>query len=185
MTRIKINNTMELGKSTEDSNMANFPFPQSYEDIDWLLQQINEGETDDDLFACNEVKNGRTYSIYGTKVFEFLPKQTEKARNKFKVIADILSAMGLDAGDKEGNTLVQYTINTEEELVKFIEVMKIQKRCFFRQLVTETFSCCNDFMQCSEAEACVHQNDRFYNGCGYRVNLEQGKIFYGSKRNID
>jgi DNA polymerase-3 subunit epsilon len=49
----------------------------------------------------------------------------------------------------------------------------------------DTFGCCGDFMECSDAKACVNQGDYFHLGCLYRRNLEAGRIFYGKNRNVE
>lgn len=152
----------------------------SFEDIDQLLANVHEGEKNDDLFSWNATSNGRSYSFYGTKVFEFVPRKSAKSTSKLKVSPEVLKIMGIEA-----ETYSALTIATDADMNAFVDALKKRERFLFRNLITETFGCCNDFLRCSEAEACIHQDDRFYNGCTYRTNLEQGRIFYGSKRNID
>ena len=48
----------------------------------------------------------------------------------------------------------------------------------------ERFGCCNSFIECSDKQRCLHDDDPFYRGCIYRKNLEAGRIFYGKNRNI-
>lgn len=48
----------------------------------------------------------------------------------------------------------------------------------------EQFGCCNDFIRCSDALACLHADNWDYIGCAYRKNLESGRIFYGKNKNI-
>ena len=153
---------------------------ESYEDIDHLLANVREDEKDDDLFSWNPTSNGRSYSFYGTKVFEFIPRKGEKGKAKLKVSPEVLENMGIEA-----ETYCALSISTDVEMKAFVDALKKRKHFLFRNLITETFACCNDYLRCSEAEVCIHQDDRFYNGCTYRTNLEQGKIFYGPKRNID
>lgn len=47
------------------------------------------------------------------------------------------------------------------------------------------FGCCNKFIECSDAKKCVHENKLYSTACMYRMNLDNGKIFYGKNRNID
>lgn len=159
--------------------------PETYEEIDQLLECVREGETDSDLFSYNETSTGRSYSFYGTKVFEFVPKKGKTGKSKLKVCTEIKSA--LEHTELSGNKITFSTISltTDDDVRLLIEALKTRKHYIFRHLITDTFGCCNDFMRCSDAERCIHQTDRFYNGCIYRTNMEQGKIFYGSKRNID
>lgn len=48
-----------------------------------------------------------------------------------------------------------------------------------------SFGCCSQFMKCSDAKKCVHENKLYSKGCQYRKNLDAGRIFYGKNRNID
>ncbi len=152
----------------------------TYEDIEQLLTNVREGETDEDLFSWKATTSGRSYTFYGTKVFEFIPRKNEKAQAKLKVDPEILKYMGIEA-----ETYKAVVIATEDEKTALVDALRKRKHIIFRNLISETFGCCNDFLRCSEAEACIHQDDRIYNGCTYRTNLEQGRIYYGPKRNID
>lgn len=50
----------------------------------------------------------------------------------------------------------------------------------------QSFGCCSKFNECSDALECVHENKLYAAGCKYRkINLENGRIFYGKNRNID
>jgi hypothetical protein len=49
----------------------------------------------------------------------------------------------------------------------------------------DQFGCCSKFEQCSNAGQCMHENLLYAKACAYRKNLEQGRIFFGEKRNID
>ena len=48
----------------------------------------------------------------------------------------------------------------------------------------ENFGCCSRYEACSNAKHCVHPDRLFARACGYRKNLENGKIFYGLNKNI-
>ena len=79
-----------------------------------------------------------------------------------------------------------YTVNKlqDEQMKILIASLKDYKHQLFRSLITETFGCCNDFILCSDAKHCIHEDDRFFNGCDYRKNLEAGRIFYGKNKKI-
>lgn len=136
-------------------------FPLTHEDILALHHDyIDEGETDTDAFTWTDVKGGRTYFFYGTKVFQHKPGTAETAR----LIVD-------------GKSWSSATLGPDA-LFNLFFGLKTRKREIFRGLITETFACCNDFKRCSEAGGCLHPEDRFYNGCFYRRNLEAGRNFY-------
>ncbi len=45
--------------------------------------------------------------------------------------------------------------------------------------MAEKFGCCSKRIECSDAGACFYKNDPEMSECGYRRNLEAGRIFYG------
>ena len=145
------------------------PFPVTHDDIVKLHEQyIAEGETDSDAFTWSDTKNGRSYFFYGKKAFEHIIDSKGKAKLKIQQDDDKPIMLTSDSSN----------------LLLYLEKLKEMKNNIFRNLNTDTFGCCNDFIHCSDALECLHQNDRFYNGCMYRKNLEAGKVFYGKNKNI-
>ncbi len=48
----------------------------------------------------------------------------------------------------------------------------------------ESFGCCSQYLECSNAKHCVNKNKILSEGCAYKSNLEHGRIFYGENRNV-
>lgn len=48
----------------------------------------------------------------------------------------------------------------------------------------DSFACCSRFRQCSDAGYCLISDEEYSNGCSYRKNLENGKVFYGKMQQI-
>lgn len=142
-------------------------FPMEYKDIDAIYNSfIFEGEKDEDVFTYNEIKEGRSYYMYGKKVMEFRPGENNKARLRFFPIMD-------------GEVIRTLTTKSSQaDLVSEIIKLKKSKKYIFRNTIEDVFGCCHDFKKCSEVDACIHTDDRFYNGCIYRKNLEAGRNFY-------
>ena len=46
------------------------------------------------------------------------------------------------------------------------------------------FGCCSRYVACSDAKQCVHPDKNTAKACGYKKNLDLGKIFYGKNKNI-
>lgn len=42
----------------------------------------------------------------------------------------------------------------------------------------DIFGCCSRYLECSNTKQCLYSSDPEYAGCGYRRNLEAGRIFY-------
>lgn len=156
---------MEQISLFEDEKIA---FPKSHDDIVKLhTEYIAEGETDSDAFTWSDIKNGRSYYFYGKKVFELTTTSSGKAK------------LSIQQDNEKPITLTA----DSPDLLDHIKVLKEKKKEIFRNLITDTFGCCNDFERCSDALQCLHPEKRFYNGCMYRRNLEAGKVFYGKNRN--
>jgi hypothetical protein len=158
-------------------------FPTSYDDIQrWYDQSISDGETDEDAFTCSPTGKGQSYYFFGVKVFEFIPGEIGKSRLKLR--DELLRPLGITREDPDPMSFYTIADLSADQMAVLADLLRSQKRKIFRNTITESFSCCNDFMACSEAGHCIHPEDRFYNGCYYRTNLDQGKIFYGPRRNV-
>lgn len=150
-------------------NEERLAFPVSHEDIVALhAQYIAEGENDADAFTWSDTKNGRSYFFYGKKVFEHIIDSSGKIKLRIQ---------------KDDSKPITLTAESPD-LHLYLDMLKKMKREIFRNLTTDTFGCCNDFERCSDALHCLHTDNRFYNGCMYRKNLEDGKVFYGKNKNI-
>lgn len=158
---------------------SSVPYPSSFEDIQSLYERfIYDGETDDDVFTWNEIQSGRSYSFYNEKVFEFIPKSNGKSR--LKIPGRLFPS---ECSKKEKNYYVLDPAVMPFTISELLAILKSEKERIFLELNVEQFGCCNDFLRCSDAKACLHTDNRFYNGCMYRKNLEAGKIFYGKNKN--
>lgn len=159
-------------------------FPKTFEDVESLWQNhICEGETDSDAFTWNEILNGRSYSFYDRLAFRFVftKKGFPRLQISKALYNTITGAIASEADDVDKFVTVKSF--SPEQMAAFCRCMVELKQETFRNLITETFACCNDFNACSDAKHCLHQDDRFYNGCYYRANLEKGLIFFGRNRN--
>ena len=110
-------------------------FPQNYDDIQIIYEKyIYEGEKDDDVFSCNEIKGGkgRSYFFYGKKVMEFHP---EVKTPYIKIIDPDNSSAGQIITSGSPVSLLDNAISA----------LKERKRQIFRSLIVDTFGCCNDF----------------------------------------
>ena len=169
-----------------DMFSAPFPFPHTFEELEALYCQFLKKENEDaDAFTWNQLQasNGRSYSFYGVKVFEFYPG--DKA--KFRILGRVVNRW--DASGETKKEMSLYTFSEMEmdsaRFLAFMEALREEKATIFRNTITERFACCQDFVGCSDAKQCLHADDRFFNGCEYRKNLEAGRIFYGKNMNIE
>ena len=159
-------------------------FPPTIEEFEQLYRAYVCEETDDeDAFTSNETKDGgRSYFVYGKVVAKATPKKSGGLRLS---LLGSIDAMVSGKEDVDSGKLYSHDFLSEDQLRVMIKALRETKNSLFRQLIEEEFGCCNDFVKCSDAKACLHPHERFYNGCIYRKNLEEGRIFYGKNRNID
>ena len=155
-------------------------FPHSYADIQMLFDRhLTRDNEDEDAFTCSELSSdGRSYSFYGQKVFEFYPDDSGKA--KLNLPGRILKRLGIGKADAQDDAyyILPEKAATASMLEQLIEILRQEKKTIFRNTITEKFGCCHAFKECSEKGECLFPDDRFYNGCEYRKNLEAGRNFY-------
>lgn len=63
-------------------------------------------------------------------------------------------------------------------------IKAVFERCYLDESV-ESFSCCSRYEECSDEKKCIHPDIKFAKGCYYKMNLENGRIFYGKNRNTE
>ncbi len=89
--------------------------------------------------------------------------------------------------NKTGNSPKHILLTFKDDdinLYNYIESAIIYRLSIYRT-AEATFGCCSNFMECSDAKKCVHENKLYSTACTYRKNLENNRIFYGKNRNID
>ncbi len=55
--------------------------------------------------------------------------------------------------------------------------------CINKYEFSDTFGCCSQYNECSDAKRCLHENKLYAKGCYYRKNLDSGQVFYGESQN--
>lgn len=170
--------------TSEQTSLFSSPsvsFPQSADDVLSLWNcYVREPEDDADSISFNPIKEGFSFFIYGKKAFELNPYADPPS---LKLPGRALSSILHDHKHSSPDNLHKVDSLTSDQLLSLCAFLKAWKKEIFRSLVSDTFACCNSHVQCSDAGHCLHENDRFYNGCYYRTNLEQGRIFYGKNKN--
>lgn len=137
--------------------------------------------------TINVAKTTTSISFYGEKIFNIrINSKTQCLDTEEEFLfpyIDRITGAVLHKGEKR--TYAQIPLITDEASVAVVQEMlrALLQECFNRQNV-EAFGCCNDHVRCSDAGHCLHEDDKFYLGCIYRKNLEEGRIFYGKNRNV-
>ncbi len=85
--------------------------------------------------------------------------------------------------EADNNNWARIVINTIDDVLLMSKPLSM----IFVLVLTKAgagFGCCSRYMQCSDAKKCVHPDLFTSLACGYRRNLEDGRIFYGKNKNI-
>lgn len=78
------------------------------------------------------------------------------------------------------------TLTYNEEIATNIaeNIIAVFNKCFIDS-APESFGCCSRYLECSDNKFCVHPEKGEARGCMYKINLDNGRIFYGANCNID
>lgn len=137
--------------------------------------------------TINEAKTTTSIFFYGEKMFSIrINSKTQCLDTEEKFIFEYVPKIsGAKLHSSKNREYAQIPLMTDEASVAVVQEMlcALLQECFNRQNV-EAFGCCNDHVRCSDAGHCLHEEDKFYLGCIYRKNLEEGRIFYGKNRNV-
>lgn len=153
--------------------------PSTHEEVlAFWANHLQEDSADTDAFTFSAIKGGYSYYIYGAVAFQVIQSAHGGV---FQLSGKVYQALSFADGSRKqitATSLHRLEGLTPQQVAEVVSALLDFKHRTFRALVTETFACCNDFRRCSAAGQCIHPEDRFYNGCYYRKNLESGKIFY-------
>lgn len=154
---------------------------------DAIFQRICSIVENDQDVTINIAKTTTSISFYGEKIFNIrINSKTQCLDTEEEFIFPYVSRIaGAKLNDGGKRAYAQIPLMTDEASVAVVHEMlrELLQECFNRQNV-EAFGCCNDHVRCSDAGHCLHEDDKFYLGCIYRKNLEEGRIFYGKNRNV-
>lgn len=148
------------------------------EALAFWADHLRENSADPDAFTFSDIKDGHSYCFYGSMVFQIVHTARGGVFNLSGKVYHSLSFADDSRKQITDTSLHRLSGLTADQVDEVVSALLNFKHRTFRALVTETFACCNDFRRCSAARQCLHPEDRFYNGCYYRKNLESGKIFY-------
>lgn len=167
--------------TTEPQELAK---PSTLEEVCLFWQNyIWDNDSDEDAFTWEKTSSGYSFSFYGRKVLELQNKAkgtTLAVRGRLKAV--LIPSFSFDKKNK--NNFYPLPQLNQQQMSRLVQLLIEEKEAAFRDSATESFACCNDFIRCSDAKACIHPKDRFYINCAYRQNLEQGRIFYGKNANF-
>ncbi len=124
----------------------------------YFLNQTN-------LIVRVKAKDGRSYISVSESIAALLPNEVEYRKDK----------------DRKGNIIIAI----ENGGVTPIHILAVQAALQnILDAIACDFGCCGRYKECSDAKQCVHSDKQTSLSCYYRRNLLQGRIFYGTNKNI-
>ncbi len=79
------------------------------------------------------------------------------------------------------NTHVLFPMDSDELVLYVKKITEYELAHYVSK--TAAFGCCGRYLECSNAQKCIHENKLYSKACMYRKQLESGRIFYGMNRN--
>lgn len=148
-----------------------------YNEIEKIL--VNNNRPIDELF----IKNYSNYSsIYISTSVAFRIKLGKKkyisVKSKYE---DFIDDSVITSKIKSEQDWVRIEIVYEYDIFKISNVILEVYDTIFEAI--EHFGCCHRFIECSDKLECIHPDKKRAKGCGYRENLEAGRVFYGKNTN--
>ena len=138
-----------------------------------ISNEIEMSQLKDDRTIAFKCAEGLLFYLTLSKTSSFV---------KASDIPDIRNVSAFASSYKDGS--VKLPINASFDYPLFISLMSKLARERYEASLSNSFACCNDFINCSNELCCLKADDPDYKGCLYRKNLEAGRVFYGVNAGI-
>ena len=89
-----------------------------------------------------------------------------------------------DKLSKPYGDMVRVSIDTIDDVLELSQNIDMIYMSVLADQGGESFGCCAQYIQCSDALRCVNPDVLFAQACYYKKNLEAGRVFYGKNKNI-
>lgn len=126
-------------------------------------------------------------SLYFLNQSNLIVRVKEKENRSFISVSEAVVAL-LPSNvkyNKDKNRRGNIEIAIEDGCVTSIHLLAVQASL---QNILDTiacdFGCCGKYEECSDAKQCIHSDKQASLSCYYRRNLLQGRIFYGTNKNV-
>lgn len=141
---------------------------------EFICKTLNDKE----YIILNKGATVTSISIFDSVVFRVrINSKTQCLDSEDNIVLNYVDKI---YGASVTNSTAHIPLLTTEESIDVIKDMLFEVYDYRRlQVRGNAFGCCNDHVRCSDAGYCLHLNEKEYWGCGYRKNLEAGRIFYG------
>lgn len=76
-------------------------------------------------------------------------------------------------------------ISSFNEVFSYIKQLAVVYSEVLTEQAGEHYGCCHRYVECSDALKCLNPDYLMSLACGYKGNLEAGRVFYGKNTNIN
>ena len=173
------------------------PMVNQSEDLiirDTLKNEINNPEYSKYLFVGTNKDS--TISIKAKSYLVTKIKLTHKTKwiivrtKNLEYFKDFIDKRGIKAESAGGLDIKEYgdwsriPIESLDDVLSLSRPICVVYMLVLSELGGERFGCCSRYVECSDKKECINPNFLMSRACGYRRNLEAGRIFYGKNKNI-
>ena len=156
-----------------------------------IINEIDEKKITKQERQAIKYKENKNNSISFLAYNNIILKITIQKSNKFieirkldNIDLDLLKSKFKKVLYKDEELYIKLYIEEIEEINKIKdELIEIYTYLHFNETV-DTFGCCSRYEECSNKKECINPDKKLARGCQYKVNLENGRIFYGINKNI-
>ncbi len=122
---------------------------------------------------------GLSISFFNEVIFKLI---NSKSKTKVDISENILNILSIGFEKaKSGWASFDFNDSISEKIIQKID--QIYEK-IYDEAPAERFSCCANYLECSNANICIYKNKEFGRGCKYNKNLREGKIFYGVNKTL-
>jgi hypothetical protein len=135
-------------------------------------------------FELKPSKTSETIYLCGSSVMKIMSLKNNRRNIEISMHYKDLFKLQGRVQDKKNDTdwgVVSYDEQAAAAIIDNID--SVFMRCYSEEPV-DSYGCCSRYEMCSDERKCVHPDVKFAQGCMYKKNLENGRIFYGKNRNV-
>lgn len=101
-----------------------------------------------------------------------------------KITKEVFEDKFSKVSKREGNiNYIKCNLESLDNIYQAKEEIKDIYYYLFLLAPVESFGCCSKYIECSDAKKCINLDKKMAQGCQYKENLKNGKIFYGKNKN--
>lgn len=129
-------------------------------------------------------KDSETIYLCSSAVIKIKPAKTQinlELSKKYIDLFELNDEVRYTKSDPDWGKLT-FDRRIAKQIIDNIEA--VFKRSYMEE-PAESFGCCSRYTECSDEKKCIHPDIKFAQGCMYKKNLEDDRIFYGRNCNIE